>query len=301
MANFLHDNEDLQYYLGEGLDWEAVAGVCELGFRRPDGFKDASEAVAFYREAATMVGQFVAEEIAPHVSEIDRAGVRLQGGEAVFPARHQEIFRRMAELGWHGLTLPRELGGMNAPLLLYFANAELLARADVSVMSHFGFHGGVAMGLLVLSMLEGTTELAPSGRIERTRWSQEIEEIIAGRAWGSMDITEPDAGSDMAALRVKGELGADGRWTVSGQKIFITSGHGKYHLVIARTEAEEAAPGLAGLSLFLVPAYHDQPPWTGWRRSWATTGPPPWPSPSIARPPSWWASAARASARCWRS
>jgi alkylation response protein AidB-like acyl-CoA dehydrogenase len=74
-----------------------------------------------------------------------------------------------------------------------------------------------------------------------------------------MDITEPDAGSDMAALRCRGEQDAAGNWTVSGQKVFITSGHGRYHFVIARTEEaiEDNDPlaGLRGLSFFLVPAY----------------------------------------------
>src|SRR5262249_11530940 len=163
-----------------------------------------------------------------HAGEIDRAGVRFERGEATFPPRLAAIFAKMAELDLFGLTLPRELGGTNAPLLLYFINGELLARADVSVMAHHGFHGGIAMAILVLSLMEGTTEVdAESGRITRTRWPEEIKEIASGRAWGSMDITEPDAGSDMAALRTAGARGDDGTWTVSGQKIFITSGHGK--------------------------------------------------------------------------
>jgi hypothetical protein len=69
-----------------------------------------------------------------------------------------------------------------------------------------------------------------------TRFSAEIAEILRGDAWGSMDITEPDAGSDMGALKSRGEQDEHGDWFVSGQKIFITSGHGKYHFVIARTE-----------------------------------------------------------------
>jgi alkylation response protein AidB-like acyl-CoA dehydrogenase len=78
-----------------------------------------------------------------------------------------------------------------------------------------------------------------------------------------MDITEPDAGSDMAALRTVGEQDAAGNWFVTGQKIFITSGHGKYHFVIARTEKVPAGDdnplaGLGGLSMFLVPAYHEE-------------------------------------------
>jgi alkylation response protein AidB-like acyl-CoA dehydrogenase len=269
MANFLSDNADLLYYLDQGVDWATIASLSELGYRHEDGFRSADEALAFYREVTTMVGGFAAEHVAPHAAEIDRAGVGLEGGEVVFPPRLASVFARLAEMGLHGLTLPRELGGMNAPMLLYFINGELLARADASVMTHFGFHGGIAMAMLVLSLLEGTTELDPAtGRILRTRWRDEIAEIAAGRAWGSMDITEPDAGSDMAALRTTGSRDADGRWTVSGQKIFITSGHGKYHFVVARTDGASAQPGkpaagrsdgLDALSMFLVRAYQDLP------------------------------------------
>ncbi|HEX3695307.1 MAG TPA: acyl-CoA dehydrogenase family protein [Polyangia bacterium] len=263
MASFLSDNEDLQYYLQDGIDWETVASVTELGYRFADGFRTAAEALTFYREIAAMVGEFVAEEIAPHAAQIDRDGVRFANGEATFPPRLEAITRKIAELGLHGLNLPRELGGMNAPMLLYFINAELLARADVSVMTHYGFHSGTAMAMLVLSLLEGTTVHDPAtGLITRTRWPAEMAEIASGVAWGSMDITEPDAGSDMAALRAVGTQEADGRWTLTGQKIFITSGHGKYHFVVARTEKgsgpDDPQAGLGGLSMFMVRAFRDE-------------------------------------------
>jgi alkylation response protein AidB-like acyl-CoA dehydrogenase len=180
----------------------------------------------------------------------------LEGGEVVIPPRLSAIFSRLGELGLHGMNLPRELGGMNAPMLLYFISCELLARGDISVMAHHGFHGGTAMAMLVLSLMEGTTDLDPTtGRVTRTRWESEIGEIATGSAWGSMDITEPDAGSDMAALRSTATEGPDG-WRLTGEKIFVTSGHGKYHFVIARTEP--AGAGLRGLSLFMVPAYREE-------------------------------------------
>ncbi|HEY0710856.1 MAG TPA: acyl-CoA dehydrogenase family protein [Polyangia bacterium] len=262
MANFLHDNEDLQFYLREGIDWDTLASLTERGFGAQGdasgGFKDAAEAREVYREIAGMVGEFVAEEVAPYGAEIDRDGINFKGGEATFPPRLQEICRKMADLGLHGMMLPRELGGQNAPILLYFINGEMLARADVSLMTHYGFHGGMAMAMLLLSVIEGTTEFdEATGAIAKTRFAAEIEEIVTGRAWGSMDITEPDAGSDMAALRTVATQGADGEWTLTGQKIFITSGHGRHHFVIARTGSPE--DGLNGLSMFLVPAFEDGP------------------------------------------
>jgi alkylation response protein AidB-like acyl-CoA dehydrogenase len=259
MPSFLSDNADLQFYLDGGIDWELVASLTERGYRDPQGFKDAADARAFYGDVAAMVGEFAATDVAPFVGELDRQEFRVEGGEVIVPPRLDAVFDKLARLGLHGLNLPRELGGMNAPMLLYFVSCELLARADVSVMAHHGFHGGTAMAMLVLSLMEGSTELeAGTGRITRTRWPREIAEIVAGRAWGSMDITEPDAGSDMAALRATAREGPDG-WTLTGEKIFVTSGHGKYHFVLARTEpSADGASGLRGLSLFLVPAYRDE-------------------------------------------
>jgi len=264
MGNFFKDNDDLRYYFERGIDWEALVKVTERKLGEGEAPKSVEEAKDFYREIAEMVGEFVAEEIAPHSKQIDHEKVRYHDGEAVFPARLQGIFDKIREMELHGLALPRELGGMNAPLSLYYLLSELFARAEVSVMAHHGFHGGMAAAMMMFSVREGSTEVDPkTGAITKTRWEKEIREIVAGRAWGCMDITEPDAGSDMARLRAKGELEGDGVWRVTGQKIFITSGHGKYHFVIARTEAitDENNPlsGLKGLSMFMVPAYEDLP------------------------------------------
>lgn len=263
MASFLTDNADLQYYLSGGVDWDTLAEITELGYRSADGFGNAADARQFYGEIAHSVGEFVAGHVAPHAAALDREGLVFRDGEVQFPPRLAGIFEKIGELGLPALNLPRELGGMNAPLLLYFLNSELLARGDVSVMAHHGFQGGTAMAMLFFSLFEGTTEFDPNGRIVKTRWQEEIREVASGQAWGSMDITEPDAGSDMAALRTTATQDAAGNWSVSGQKIFITSGHGKYHFVIARTAPASSAgdmkAGLGGLSLFLVPAYQDEP------------------------------------------
>ncbi len=258
MASFLDDNADLGYYLGRGVDWGALSALAERGYRQRDGLASADEAMSFYREVAQTIGAFAADQVAPYSAEIDRTGVGFAGGEVRFPARLTAIFDKIRELGLHGLTLPRELGGLNAPLLLSYIGNELLARADAAIMVHNAFHGPMAMAMLVLSMVEGSTELDPAtGLVRHTRWRDEIAEIVAGRAWGSMDITEPDAGSDMAALRTTAARDAGGAWSITGQKIFITSGHGKYHFVIARTGSP--ADGLDGLSMFLTRAFRDEP------------------------------------------
>ena len=263
MANFFKDNDDLQYYFDKGVDWDSLVRVTEHDFADAagEGFSSTEEAVGFYRDIIEMFGQFTAEEIKPYEKEIDEKGVEFVDGEVVFPERLAGIFERIKELDLHGLPIPRELGGMNAPMMLYFMNSELMARADVSAMAHHGFHAGLAMAAIVFSALEGSSDIDPvTGRINETRWRKMIEEIVAGEAWGCMDITEPDAGSDMGALRAVGEQDENGNWFVTGEKIFITSGHGKYHFVIARTEdidPDDPMSGLNGLSMFLVPTYED--------------------------------------------
>ncbi len=262
MANYFTDNEDLRWYLEKGIDWEPIVEACELGFELEDGFRSVEEARGFYLDIVTMFGEFVAEEIAPHVAEIEREGLIFEDGEASFPPRLEGIFQKMRELDVHGMCLPRELGGVNAPVLLYNINNELLGRVEQAAMSHYSFHCGMAIAMLGMSIVEGTTEIDHEKlKVVRTRFAEEIGEIASGEAWGCMDITEPDAGSDMAALRVVGEQDEAGNWTLSGQKIFVTSGHGKYHFVIARTEkAEDPSDpyaGLRGLSMFLVRTYDD--------------------------------------------
>lgn len=267
MANYFKDNKDLQYYFEKAIDWSALVAATEPALGPDQAFASVDEAVEVYREIAEMVGEFVAEEIAPVAAAIDRKGVRCVDGEVHLPAELDAILAKLHRLDLHGMCLPRELGGMNAPMILSLINSESMARADVSTMAHFGFHGGMAMAMLVFSMQEDSTRFDPEGKaIFETRFADYIAEIVAGKAWGCMDITESDAGSDMAALRCLGEQDDEGNWFISGQKIFITSGHGKYHFVIARTsarsesnDARDPLAGLAGLSLFLVPAYEDAP------------------------------------------
>ncbi|MEO0604027.1 MAG: acyl-CoA dehydrogenase family protein [Myxococcota bacterium] len=260
MANFYDDNEDLQFYMERGIDWATLVELTEAGGFSEDGHASLDDAKEFFREVLTLVGEYSANEIAGNILEIDKAHPKLVDGEVVYPEAMNVALSGLKELELNGLTLPRELGGMNAPLLLFQIQTELLGRADVSVAAHHGFHGGIAMSALAYAIEEGTVTYDPDAKqITETRFREVIDTILAGEAWGSMDITEPDAGSDMAALRCRGEQDEDGNWFVTGQKIFITSGHGRWHFVIARTESsgDDDSPfaGLGGLSMFLVEAY----------------------------------------------
>jgi 3-(methylthio)propanoyl-CoA dehydrogenase len=261
MANFYADNDDLRWYVEHGLDWEPLVRWTEYDSKAEGAMATTAESVSFYKDILGLVGQVCAERIAPRWRELDAAHPHLEDGQVVQAPVMDEVFAELGAIGLHGLCLPRELDGMNAPLLLLQMNNEMLARADVSVCAHASFHGGMALAALMYSVLEDTTTFTTDPpRIESTRFEAAIREIAAGEAWGSMDITEPDAGSDMARLRTRARVDEAGQWRVTGQKIFITSGHGKWHFVIARTEQVDVAgtgptAGLAGLSMFLVPAW----------------------------------------------
>ncbi len=260
MANFYDDNDDLKFYVEKYIDWEPLVRLTEFDYRLNGGFENVEDALDFYRSVLDLVGNFAANEIAPNAAQIDREHPFLEDGVVKFPPVLQGICDQIKGLELHGMCLPRDLGGMNCPFLLFLLSSEMFSRADVSVSAHFGFHGGIAMAMLLFSVMEGTTEFdMEKMEIKSTRFADAIAEIASGEAWGSMDITEPGAGSDMAQLRCKGEQDADGNWRVTGEKIFITSGHAKYHFVIARTEKQaagaDAFAGLKGLSMFLVPTY----------------------------------------------
>ncbi len=261
-GNFYDDNDDLRFYVEKYLDWEPLVELTEFDFKMKDGFENLEEALDVYRRILDMVGDFSANEIAPRAEEIDKEHPYLKDGIVYFPEALDTVFKKIKELELHGMCMPRGMGGMNCPFILFMLGNEIMARADVSVTAHHGFHGGMAMAALLFSVMEGTTEFDYDNLdIKQTRFKEMIQEIMSGEAWGSMDITEPGAGSDMAAIRTEGKKDADGNWTVTGQKIFITSGHAKYHFVIARTEEEadtdDAFAGLKGLSMFLVPAFED--------------------------------------------
>ena len=128
MANFYADNDDLRFYVERGIDWEPVVGATALGAGE-DGALPVSEALQVYADILDLVGRFAAEQIAPHAAAIDRGAIELVDGEVVVPPALDGIFAQIAELELHRLCLPVDLGGMNAPLVLYLFSAELFARA----------------------------------------------------------------------------------------------------------------------------------------------------------------------------
>ncbi len=254
--NFFLDNDDLRFQLSR-LDWATLVELQESAFDDADAFKDPAEARAFYEDVLRSLGEIVAKEIAPFERELDEQHPVLHDGEVEVPARMKKVLQTLQDMGAMSMTLPRRLGGMNTPIITSNVLVEMLARADASVVGEVGFHGGIAQALLFYSLEEGSVEHDDKGYVRKTRFDDVVKRIVDEGEHGAMVLTEPGAGSDLARLKAKADLKADGTWRVTGQKIFITAGHGDHHIVIARSEDEATHPGLKGLSLFYVPRFVD--------------------------------------------
>ena len=255
--NFYTDNDDLRFYIERRVDWKELFEVTERNApadERPATVEDARET---YEDVLKEVGKFCARTVAPVARAIDGESTFLENGQVVESPSFSKVFKSLKKLQIYGLPVPRELGGLNVPACVYMAASEVMARADVSVMTHFGFHTGVAMSLITYALRDPRTKIV-DGRLIETPYDVAIAEMIEGKEWGCMVLTEPGAGSDLGAIRTTAVEDTDGNWRLTGEKIYITSGHGKYQLVLARTEDPVKVPGLKGLSLFLVERFFEK-------------------------------------------
>jgi len=251
--NFYTDNDDLRFHISNTIDWDALVEAMEHGAKAEDRIGTTADAMEIIEGLLDEFGKFSARKVAPVAREIDTQATHMVDGEVQEGAAFAQIFKDIKKLGVYGLPVPRELGGLNAPALVYLACAELMARADTSCMTHFGFHTGIAMSLITYA-LRDERSVFEDGRLIKTPYDEAIEQCVTGKEWGCMVLTEPGAGSDLAVIRTTAEQvpGDDERlFKLNGEKVFITSGHGQWQLVLARTEDPDKIPGLKGLSLFL--------------------------------------------------
>lgn len=189
-------------------------------------------------------GRFAADLLAPLNRLGDRHGAVLQDGRVILPPGWKEAYTAWAQAGWNGLAAPEEWGGQGLPRALNAACIEMWNSA------------AMAFGLGPILTMAGIDALAQHG-------SQQLKEkylakLISGEWMGTMQLTEPQAGSDVGALRTKAERAPDGSYRITGQKIFITYGEHDLtdniiHFVLARLP--DAPPGTKGISLFLVPKF----------------------------------------------
>lgn len=189
-------------------------------------------------------GRFASDEIAPLYKAGDESGAALRDAAVTTPPGWKDLYRRWAEGGWNALTGPEEYGGQGLPMMLSVAVLEMWNSASVAF----------CLGpMLTMGAVEALDKHAGEG-LKRTYLSR----LVSGEWMGTMNLTEPQAGSDLAALRTRAEPAGDGTYRIFGQKIFITYGEHDLtdnivHLVLARLP--DAPAGTRGISLFLVPKF----------------------------------------------
>ena len=189
-------------------------------------------------------GRFASEEIAPLGAAGDRHGAVLKDTAVTMPPGWKDLYRRWTEGGWNALTGPEEYGGQGLPMMLSVATLEMWNSAAMAF----------ALGpTLTMSAVEAMERHA-SDYLKQTY----LAKLVSGAWMGTMNLTEPQAGSDLAALRARAERAPDGTYRIFGQKIFITYGEHDFtdnivHMVLARLP--DAPAGTRGISLFVVPKF----------------------------------------------
>ncbi|NLX54315.1 MAG: acyl-CoA dehydrogenase [Planctomycetaceae bacterium] len=237
MANYFLDNQDI-LFLFDHIDLQEIASLQELHAENGDADyvpQDAADAVDNYRRTLEIVGAVAAETIAPNAETVDREGNTLNDdGTVTLHPKVQENIQRMTQAELMGFTLPRKYGGLNSPNLIYTMATEVVSRADASFMNMFGLQG-IAETVNAFANQEIKDEVLPR--------------FAEGEVTGAMVLTEPDAGSDLQAVRLRAHQDEQGNWYLNGVKRFITNGCGEILLTLARSEPH-ISDG-RGLSLFI--------------------------------------------------
>jgi len=238
MANFYRDNDDIQF-LFRHIELDNLATICEDGFKFAGEFDyapaDADEAIQNYDLVLDSLGQLSGDFIAPHAEDIDREGNTLnENGTVTYAKGIQDSLEKLAKADVMGFTLPHRFGGLNFPNLIYSMAIEIVSRADASLMNIFG--------------LQGIAETINAFASEEIK-EKYLYDFAAGKVTGAMVLTEPDAGSDLQAVKLRAFTDDNGSWFLHGVKRFITNGCGDVLLVLARSEPDRS--GGLGLSLFV--------------------------------------------------
>jgi alkylation response protein AidB-like acyl-CoA dehydrogenase len=238
MSNFYTDNDDIQF-LFKHINLGALAELAEENFKFASQFDfapaDADEAVRNYDMVLNSLGQLSAEFIAPRAESVDRQGNTLNpDGTVTYAKGIAEDLEKLAKADVMGFTLPHRFGGLNFPNLVYSMATEIVSRADASLMNIFG--------------LQGIAETINAFADEEIK-QKYLHDFASGKVTGAMVLTEPDAGSDLQAVKLRAYQDNAGNWFLHGVKRFITNGCAEVLLVLARSEPDRS--GGLGLSLFV--------------------------------------------------
>jgi alkylation response protein AidB-like acyl-CoA dehydrogenase len=189
-------------------------------------------------------GRFCAEEVAPLNAPGDREGSRCDQGQVQTPAGFRQAYGKYVAMGWQGLVHPSEFGGQDLPRAVGAAAGEILNAANISF---------ALCPLLTDGAIEALRHFG-SAQMKQTY----LPKLVSGTWTGTMNLTEPQAGSDLALLRTRADAQQNGTYKITGTKIYITYGEHDLaeniiHLVLARTP--DAPKGIKGISLFVVPKF----------------------------------------------
>ena len=233
MSEYHAPVQDMQFVIDELADLESISAL--------PGYEEAtSDLVAAVLEQA---GVFAAEVLAPLNHPGDEHGTHVEDGVVVSPPGYAEAYRQFSQNGWQGLGKSPEFDGQGMPFLVHSAAAEMWYASNMAF---------ALCPLLTSGAIEAMEMHAPDEL--RARY---LPRLVSGEWCGTMNLTEPQAGTDLAAIKTRAEPDGD-YYRIRGQKIFITWGEHELsdnivHMVLARLP--DAPPGVKGISLFLVPKY----------------------------------------------
>jgi hypothetical protein len=237
MPNFFIENTDIQFYFNK-LDLNEIVTIAENDFKdakiynyAPADYNDAKEN---YKKVLEIVGDIAGNFIAGRAANVDEEGAVLNNGTVSYAKGTKENLKQLAQADLMGMIFPRKYGGLNFPFTMYMMAVEIVSRADASLMNIFGLQD-IADTIKKFGNEEQRMEFLPG--------------FCTGDYTGAMALTEPDAGSDLQAVKLQAYQDENGRWLLRGVKRFITNGNGNVILVLARSE-----PGTKdgrGLSMFV--------------------------------------------------
>lgn len=237
MANYYTDNPDLAFHLDHPLMKKIVA-LKERNYSEKDKFDyapmDFEDAMNSYDEVLKIVGEISADIIAENAESVDAEGPHLINHGVQYAKGTAENIDALVKAGLMGITLPRKYNGLNFPIVPYIMAADIVSRADAGFVNIWGLQ----------DCAETINEFASDDQKERY-----LPRVCAGETM-AMDLTEPDAGSDLQAVMLKAIYNEkEDQWYLDGVKRFITNGDGDISLVLARSE--KGTTDGRGLSMFI--------------------------------------------------
>lgn len=234
--NFYTDSPDMQSHfsvkrMAQLFDWMSDEEKANIGVTTVEEFHKQ------WTDILEVVGEYTGTTLNNNAQKVAKEDLKLENGEVIFPKTMQENLRIFTEIGGPAMSIRSQFGGMEAPLSFELAALEMIYRACPSTALNVCWYGSIAN----IIDLYGSDEL-------KDEW---IPKIATGEYSGSMSLTEPDIGSDLAGMRSFAEPQQDGSWRLSGNKQFISNGCGDLSLVLAHNR--KGSTSLKTLNLYLVP------------------------------------------------